>query len=79
MPIQGITGLITEGTAVTPDNNNDISTTAGLYVGVEGDISVIFANATTPVTLKNASGFLPIMVTRVLYDGTTATDIVALY
>lgn len=55
-----------------------------LYIGVTGDVVVVTAGDQsnggqgTPVTFKNAVGYMPVMVRRVLATGTTATNILAL-
>lgn len=49
-----------------------------LYVGTQGNVSVIDANGNT-VTFVGAQGFLPILVKQVRSTGTTATDIIALF
>lgn len=65
--------------AVTPDADLPKHCRA-LYVGTGGDLAVLMSDAST-VTLKAvpAGSLLPIRVRRVLSDGTTASDIVALY
>ena len=66
--------------AVTTHNSNDLPVVArSLWVGGEGDINVIFADDTNPVTLKGVVGLVPFSVKRVRTTGTTATDIVALW
>lgn len=67
--------------AVTPSDTVDLATVprGGLFIGVDGDIAVIMADDTASVVFKNVSGFIPLMVKRVLATGTTATSIVALY
>jgi len=47
-----------------------------LYVGVEGDVKVD-TYAGNNVTYSNVQGFVPILVTKVYSDGTTATSLVA--
>lgn len=58
--------------------------TAGLYIGVSGDVAVIMAGdplaAGTSVTFKAVPvGILPIQVRRVMSTNTTATNMVGLY
>lgn len=66
--------------AVTTSDTADLAAVPrALYIGVDGDITVIMADDTASVLIKNASGLLPIMVKRVLATGTTATSIVAIY
>lgn len=69
-----------KGVAVTPADATNLPATRGLLVGTGGDLSVIFADGGSAVTLKNiASGsVVPIQVTKVMV-ATTAADIVALY
>lgn len=70
-----------KATVVTPSDTADLATVprGGLFIGVDGDITVIMADDTASVVFKNVSGFIPLMVKRVLATGTTATSIVALY
>ena len=51
-----------------------------LYIGGQGDVKVTMESGTTQ-TFKNVSAgtFLPILVTHVLANNTTATEILALY
>ena len=66
--------------AVTPHDANDLAVvTRALWVGGDGDLSVILAGDDDPVTIKGASQVVPIAVRRVRATGTTATDIVALW
>lgn len=66
---------------VTPDNGADLpgGTTRGLFVGGDGAVAVVDAEGGTAVIISAASQYHPIRVRRVLADGTTASDIVALY
>ena len=67
--------------AVTPSDTVDLPVTArGLFVGTAGNVAVIGAGDSLPVTFKNVANgtVLPLCVKRVLATGTTATDIVAL-
>jgi hypothetical protein len=75
---------IKSAAAVTPSDSTDLpSVTRGLYVGVIGDVNVIFAadkDASTVVLTGLAAGvWHPIQVRRVLATSTTATGIVAGY
>ncbi len=65
--------------AVTPSDINDIQR-ACLYIGTGGDVVVRTANSSVNVTFVNVADgtFLPVMVTRILDTGTTASDILAL-
>ena len=78
-----ILGSIRRAVAVTPDNNTDLDeVTRGLYIGVAGDVAVIFADAgDASVVMKNkAQGYWHgDRVKRVLSTGTNATDILAGY
>ncbi len=68
--------------AVTPHDTNDLTMVArALYVGTQGDVSVILADdkTDTPIVFVGMIGFNPIMIKRVLATNTDATDIVALY
>jgi len=49
-----------------------------LYVGTSGNIKVVTAGG-DEVTFVGVSGFFPVQVIRVLFTGTTATNIVALW
>ena len=67
-------------TAVVPSDVIVLRATHALYVGVSGDVAVLFANDATPVTLKSMPvGKHDIRVVKVLATGTTATNIVALF
>jgi hypothetical protein len=66
--------------AVTTHNTNDLPVVArALWIGGEGDISVIMAGDDTPVTFRGVFGLVPFSVRRVRTTGTTATDIVAIW
>ena len=70
------------GVAIVPSDNsaNNIETTRGIYVGVTGDVVVIFKDSTTAVTIKAAAvGYHPLQIVRVNSTNTTATNMVALY
>jgi len=53
--------------------------TRGIYVGTAGDLTVVFAGDTAPVTLVGVPGgsLLPISVRAVKATGTTASNLVA--
>ncbi len=55
--------------------------TRGLYVGVTGNVTVIFANDTTAVLLTGlaAGVWHPMQIQQVNQSGTTATGLVAGY
>ncbi len=68
--------------AITPDDSNDLTIACrALYVGSQGDVTVIMAGdkTNTPVTFAAMIGFNPIMVKRVMASATDADNIVALY
>lgn len=77
--VTGMPGNVQNAVALTPADDMEIETTKGLYIGVEGDVTVLHPNSHTPVTYKNLSGFAPLFVTRVYDTDTDATDILALY
>lgn len=76
-----VSGPIRRGVAITPSDTVDlVEITRALSIGVDGDITVIMADDTVAVLLKNrSSGDYPYMVKRVMTTGTTATNIVGLY
>ena len=67
--------------AVTPHDTNALaSTTRGIYVGVEGALTVTMAGGgDVTFAVVPAGTVLPIRVTHVLDTGTDATSIVALW
>ncbi len=63
------------------DDNADLPTvTRGLYVGTAGDVTVLFRNDDTPVTLRGlvAGMIYPIRIKRVYATGLTAGNLVGL-
>lgn len=66
--------------AITKSDSTVFAATRGLYVGVTGDLVVLFAGDTATVTLKNVAAGVthPWSVTKVM-AATTATDIVGIY
>lgn len=66
------------GVAVTPSDTDDLVEVSQLYVGVAGDVRVILADDTVALTFKDFQGFFPPYVKRVMFTGTTATNILAL-
>jgi hypothetical protein len=69
----------TSGFVVTLDAAMPDDTCRGLYIGVTGNVAVMWEDGTT-VTFPNVPvGILPVMVKKVLATGTTASGIVALY
>lgn len=68
--------------AVTPSDSTDLtySTCRAIYVGGDGDISLIDGNGATIVfTGVTAGSILPVQTARINATGTTATSIIALY
>jgi len=68
------------GVAITPsDTVRILQATRAVYVGVSGDVAVVWADGSSSV-LKNAPvGERPWRIIGVKATGTTATDMVALY
>lgn len=70
----------TDAAAVTPSDTNDLAMVAtALYIGTQGDVVVITLVGGETVTFKAVVGWLPVIVTRVLATGTTASNIVAVW
>ncbi len=68
--------------AVTPSDTTVFNTpTRCLWVGGVGNVAVLMAGDSSPVTLINvgAGTELSVSVTKVMSTNTTATNIVALY
>jgi hypothetical protein len=66
--------------AVEPSDTADLAKIARIYIGTAGDLTVILANDTAPVTYVGAqTGYHPLLVKRVMHTGTTATNIVACF
>lgn len=66
--------------AVTPSDTTDLTDLPkALWIGAPGNISLIAADDSAPVTVAVEVGVLPIRAKRVRETGTTATGIVALY
>jgi hypothetical protein len=68
--------------AISPDDDNELAfITRGLYVGTSGDVAVVLAAATDPVTFGAlAAGVVhPLRVRKVLETGTSASGIVGVY
>jgi hypothetical protein len=66
---------------VTPDDDNDLSNPADIFVGVSGNVTVIPMGGSTPVTFTSfpANSILPVRVKRVLSTGTGASGLKALW
>jgi hypothetical protein len=80
--LQGDTASIKRAEAVDLTTNDaDVDVTRGLYVGVTGNVVVIFAGNSTAVTLIGlaAGVWHPMQIQTVVKLGTTATDILAGY
>lgn len=71
----------TGGVAITPNDTTKLEQTArGIYVGGEGDISVLTPDGDTLLFVGVlAGGVLPIAARRVNATGTTATNLVGVY
>lgn len=69
-----------QGRAVTKSDSTVIAVCRALWVGGAGDLSLVFADGGSAVTIAGvpAGTLLPVQVTKVM-DATTATSIVALY
>jgi hypothetical protein len=64
---------------ILPSDDVDIqAATRALYIGTPGDIRVRLLGG-ADVTFVQASGMLPVRVTRVFATETTADDIVGMY
>lgn len=82
--IQQYDGSIHSALAVTPSDTIDLArVTRGIYVGVSGNVTVLFCDdadaATVLLTGLSAGIWHPMQVRRVLATGTAATGIVAGY
>lgn len=76
-----LTAPAREAAAITPSNETDLAAMSrAIYVGGAGDLAVTMASG-LPAVFRNvpAGAILPIRARRVLSDGTTAGDIVALW
>jgi hypothetical protein len=68
--------------AVTPSDSTDLtySTCRAIYVGGDGNISLVDGNGATIVfSGVTAGSILPVQTARINATGTTATSIIALY
>jgi hypothetical protein len=73
---------VLDAAAITPDDNNDLAyATRSLWVGGAGNVTVMLAKASAPVTYYNvpAGTRLMVSVTRVYATGTTASNLLAEY
>jgi len=75
-----ITAPAANAATITPDDDTDLAyTTRAIWVGGEGDLTVIMhGGATVTYTSVAAGTLLPIRVVRVL-ESTTATDLVGMW
>lgn len=69
----------TGGAAVVPSDTVDLPQVALLYVGTEGDMSIVTHDNSTLVLKNHPAGYMPGFVRRVNATGTTASNIVALW
>lgn len=76
-----LTGPIVRFAAVTPsdDETLELGLSRGIYVGTGGAIAVEDQHGGVVTFLSADSQYHPLRVIRVLFSGTTAEDIVALY
>ena len=73
------TAPIQKAESITPNDSNDIEITRGLIVAAAGNISVVFAGDTSPVTIAVSANLVyPFSVQQIRATGTTATGIIAL-
>ena len=87
MPFPGFVAGTTSASApnvatITPNDAVDLTTPCrGIYVGTTGDISVNGAESGTAVVFKSvpAGVILPVIASRVLAAGTTASNLVAMW
>jgi hypothetical protein len=82
MSVQKSTSPSGNFAAVTPSDVADIPAgqCRGLYVGGDGDVSVVSeAGDSVVFKLAKAGMVLPVITRRVNATGTTASDLVALY
>lgn len=63
---------------VTPSDTARVAYRS-LYIGGEGDVAVLTKGRDQPVTfVGHPVGYMPVEVTKVLSNGTTATNIIGL-
>lgn len=74
-------GSIRHLAPVAPSDTADLpeGVARGLFVGEAGDVVVVDLQGATATIASAGSQYHPVMVSRVLATGTTATRIVALY
>ena len=67
------------GASLAGDDAADLAkVTRALWIGGAGDVAVVLASGDA-VTFKNASGWMPLRVKRLMATDTTATDIVGVW
>lgn len=77
-PTRTTTDPVSWAEAVTPSDSEDLTyVTRALWVGTEGNLSVVLPNGATIAMANVTVGWHPIRVARVRSTGTTASDIVA--
>lgn len=83
-----LVGPYTYATAITPSDTVNIpipfelipAFTAGIYVGVTGDVVVVLQDASTVTFVGALAGtILPVAAVRVNQTNTTATNLIALF
>ena len=75
----GLESPASGGAALSPDDNADLAqVTRALWVGTSGDVSVVLKSGDA-VTFKNATGWMPMRVARLMATGTSATGIVGVW
>jgi len=80
--VSDLSSPATSAAAVVPSDTTDLDRVArSLYVAVGGDLRLLLAEDTAPVSFAGvpAGAVLPVVVRRVLATGTTASGVVALY
>ena len=74
----GLDSPVSKGFNITPDDDNDLAlVTRGIYVGEAGDLTVILADDTSPLTYHNLPvGLWSLRIKRVLATGTNAGHLI---
>lgn len=77
MAIQGVPEY---AVAVTPSDSTVVDFNLGVYVGVAGNVALIYAGTGSAVTFVGAAAgsIIPGHITKVMSTNTTATSIVGL-
>ena len=78
---EGLTAPYNDAAAVTPSDSVDLdNVTRGIYVGSQGNLTVVMAGSGNTITFAlDKHDLLPIRVTRIKATGTTVSNIVALW